>query len=287
MTISATSLTRRRRTALRLPRGGGQTSLRPLLLGLILPVLLLLLWELGSRAGILPPNKYSSPSAVAGEMWALAANGELAGHIAITLIRVFVGFVAGAAVATILGSLTGYSKIVRELMDPTIQALRNVPSIAWVPLFIVWLGIYETSKITLIAVGVFFPVYLNLMSGIQNVDRKLVEVGRVYRLSGFKLVRRVLLPATLPSYLVGLRSGLGLGWMFVVASELMGASRGLGYLLIDGQMTGRVQVVIGSIVLFAVFGKLTDVALARFSQRFAGWQDSYKTSETRDRDAAH
>ena len=219
-------------------------------------------------------------------MWDLAASGELAGHILITLYRVFVGFVAGTAAATVLGSLTGYSKLIRELLDPTIQALRNVPSIAWVPLFIVWLGIYETSKITLIAVGVFFPVYLNLMSGIQNVDRKLVEVGRMYRLSGFRLVQRVLLPATLPSYLVGLRSGLGLGWMFVVASELMGASRGLGYLLIDGQMTGRVQVVIGSIVLFAILGKLTDLALARLSQRFAGWQDSYKNTEIGDGDAA-
>lgn len=286
MAISASSLTRRRRTALRLPRGGGQTNLRVLLRGLVLPVLLLVLWELGSRAGLLPPNKYSSPSAVFREMWDLAVSGELAGHISITLYRVFIGFVAGTASATVLGSLTGYSRLVRELLDPTIQALRNVPSIAWVPLFIVWLGIYETSKITLIAVGVFFPVYLNLMSGIQNVDRKLVEVGRMYRLSGFRLVQRVLLPATLPSYLVGLRSGLGLGWMFVVASELMGASRGLGYLLIDGQMTGRVQVVIGSIVLFAILGKLTDVALARLSQRFAGWQDSYKSTEMGDRDAA-
>jgi sulfonate transport system permease protein len=260
--------------------------LRVLLRGLILPLLLLVLWELGSRAGLLPPNKHSSPSAVLGEMWALAASGELAGHVAITLYRVFFGFVAGTATATVLGSLTGYSRFVREILDPTIQALRNVPSFAWVPLFIVWLGIYETSKITLIAVGVFFPVYLNLMSGIQHVDRKLVEVGRMYRLSGLKLVQRVLLPATLPSYLVGLRSGLGLGWMFVVASELMGASRGLGYLLIDGQMTGRVQVVIGSIVLFAILGKLTDVALARLSHRFAGWQDSYKSTETAGRDAA-
>jgi sulfonate transport system permease protein len=260
--------------------------LRVLLRGLILPLLLLLLWELGSRAGLLPPNRYSSPSAVFREMWGLAVSGELAGHISVTLYRVSIGFVAGTAAATVLGSLSGYSKLVRELLDPTIQALRNVPSIAWVPLFIVWLGIYETSKITLIAVGVFFPVYLNLMSGIQNVDRKLVEVGRMYRLSGFRLVQRVLLPATLPSYLVGLRSGLGLGWMFVVASELMGASRGLGYLLIDGQMTGRVQVVIGSIVLFAILGKFTDLALARLSQRFAGWQDSYKSTETGNRDVA-
>ncbi len=170
------------------------------------------------------------------------------------------------------------------MLDPTLQALRNVPSIAWVPLFIVWLGIFETSKITLIAVGVFFPVYLNLMSGIQDVDRKLVEVGRVYRLSGCRLVRRVLLPATLPSYLIGLRGGLGLGWMFVVAAELMGASQGLGFLLVDGQMTGRVQVIIGRIVLFAMLGKLTDLRLARTGRgrRLAGFvQDGMATAMLR------
>jgi sulfonate transport system permease protein len=286
MDISALSRTGRRSTASRLLPGGRQTSLRLLWRGLILPVAVLVLWEIASQAGWLAPNK-SSPSAIVADVWKVAASGDLAGHIAITLYRVFVGFLIGTAVATILGSLTGYSKAVREFLDPTIQALRNVPSIAWVPLFILWLGIYETSKISLIAVGVFFPVYLNLMSGIQNVDRKLVEVGRVYRLSGWKLVRRVLLPATLPAYLVGLRSGLGLGWMFVVAAELMGASQGLGYLLIDGQMSGRVQIIIGSIVLFAIFGKLTDLILAGASQRFAGWQDTYKSAEGRAGDAAH
>jgi sulfonate transport system permease protein len=125
------------------------------------------------------------------------------------------------------------------------------------------------------------------MSGIQGVDRKLVEVGRVYRLTGFRLVRRVLLPATLPAYLVGLRSGLGLGWMFVIAAELMGASTGLGFLLLDGQMTSRPQVIIGSLVLFAIFGKLTDIILVTVGQRFVGWQDTFKTQGEEARDAAH
>lgn len=137
------------------------------------------------------------------------------------------------------------------------------------------MGIYETSKIALIAVGVFFPVYLNLMSGVQGVDRKLVEVGKVYRLNGLKLIRRVFLPATLPAYIVGLRSGLSLGWMFVVAAEIMGASKGLGFLLIDGQATGRPSIVIASILLFAVLGKLTDVAIASVGKRLLYWQDSY------------
>ena len=109
------------------------------------------------------------------------------------------------------------------------QALRAIPSIAWVPLFILWFGIFEASKITLIAVGVFFPVYLGVMGAVMSVDRKIVEVGRAFRLSGFAMVRRILLPAVLPAYVISLRAGLGLGWMFVVAAELLGASEGLGY----------------------------------------------------------
>jgi sulfonate transport system permease protein len=141
---------------------------------------------------------------------------------------------------------------------------------AWVPLFLLWLGIHESSKIALIAVGVFFPVYLNLLCGILTVDRKLLEVGQVFRLNRMQQVRRVILPAALPSYLMGLRSGLGLGWMFVVAAEIMGASRGLGFLMIDGQMTGRASVIIASIVLFALFGKLTDLVLERVAKELLG-----------------
>ena len=119
--------------------------------------------------------------------------------------------------------------MLRRLLDPTLQALRAIPSIAWVPLFVLWFGIFEGSKVTLIAVGVFFPVYLGVMGAIMSVDRKLVEVGRAFRLSDFEMVRRILLPAVLPAYVVSLRAGLGLGWMFVVAAELMGASEGLVY----------------------------------------------------------
>ncbi|HEY9752747.1 MAG TPA: ABC transporter permease, partial [Coleofasciculaceae cyanobacterium] len=208
-------------------------------------------------------------------LWELAVTGELFRHIGITLYRVALGFVMGAAIATVLGALTGYSRLFHGLLDPLLQSLRNIPSLAWVPLFILWMGIYETSKIALIAVGVFFPVYLNLMSGIQGVDRKLVEVGKVHRLNSLQLIQRVFLPATLPAYIVGLRSGLGLGWMFVVAAEIMGSSQGLGFLLVDGQTTGRPTIILASILLFAVFGKLTDAGLATIGNRLLYWQDSY------------
>ena len=243
--------------------------------GLILPTVMVILWELFSRVGFFPANLLPAPSTVIATIGDLALSGELFEHIGITLYRVFLGFLIGSAFATILGSLTGYSRLIHQLLDPLLQALRNIPSLAWVPLFILWMGIYETSKIMLIAVGVFFPVYLNLMSGVQGVDRKLVEVGRIYRLNGFQLIRRVFLPATLPSYIVGLRNGLGLGWMFVVAAEIMGASKGLGFLLVDGEATGRPSVIIASILLFAIFGKLTDTVLAVVGRRLLHWQDGY------------
>lgn len=252
-------------------------AIPPALQGWLLPLLLVLLWEGLGQGGLVAPNLLPAPTAVLSTLVGLAITGELFGHIAITVYRVALGFLIGTLVATLLGALTGYSRQAHAYLDPLLQALRNIPSIAWVPLFILWLGIYESSKITLIATGVFFPVYLNLMTGIQGLDRKLVEVGRVYRLSQLELVRRVFFPATLPAYLVGLRSGLSLGWMFVVAAELMGASQGLGYLLVDGQTTGRPAVIIASILLFALLGKLTDSALSALSRRLLYWQDAYAT----------
>src|SRR5690606_27213360 len=161
------------------------------------------------------------------------------------------------------------------LLDPTLQALRAIPSIAWVPLFILWLGIFEASKVTLIAVGVFFPVYLGVMGAVASVDRKIVEVGRVFRLSVPRMVRRILLPAVLPSYVIALRSGLGLGWMFVVAAESMGASQGLGYLLIDGQQLGKPAQIVTAIVAFAILGKITDWLIVAATRPFLRWEDRF------------
>ncbi|MBE9164570.1 MULTISPECIES: ABC transporter permease [Microcoleaceae] len=246
--------------------------------GLLLPVFLLIFWESLSRFGLVAPNLLPAPSTVLKTVWELGAAGELWQHIGITLYRVFVGFLIGTFFATILGGLTGYSGLIHDLLDPLLQSLRNIPSLAWVPLFILWMGIHEPSKIALIAVGVFFPVYLNLMSGIHNVDRKLVEVGKIYRLNDWQLISRVFLPATLPAYIVGLRSGLGLGWMFVVAAELMGASQGLGFLLIDGQATGRPAITLASILLFAICGKVTDSAIGFGSHWLLHWQDVYASN---------
>ena len=249
-------------------------ALPPALAGWILPLALIGIWEAAARAGLVASNHLPAPSVIAGTILHLAQSGDLADHLTATLGRLALGFLLGAAAGTVAGAATGASRTARLLIDPLLQGLRSVPSIAWVPLFILWLGIFEASKVALIAVGVFFPVYLNLMSGIAGVDRKLIEVGRAHRLSSLNLVRRVLLPAALPAYIVGLRGGLGLGWMFVAAAELMGASEGLGFLLVDGQQTGRPAIVIAAILLFALLGKVSDLLLARAGRALTAWQDT-------------
>jgi sulfonate transport system permease protein len=246
--------------------------LRPAL-GLLVPVTLAVAWEIVVRLGWASGRLAPPPSVVFQTFADLARTGELQRDTLVTLWRVAAGFALGAVVGTVVGAATGYSLLLRRLLDPSLQGLRAIPSIAWIPLFILWLGIFEASKVTLIAVGVFFPVYLGVMGAIQSVDRKLVEVGRAFRLSPIAMVRRILLPAVLPAYVLSLRSGLGLGWMFVVAAELMGASEGLGYLLIDGQQLGKPAEIIAAIVAFAIVGKATDWLIALAAAPLLRWED--------------
>ncbi len=256
------------------PRSALARYARPAL-GIVLPVTLALGWELAVRAGLSNGRLVPPPSRIYEEFAELARTGELARHVLATLLRVAVGFGVGTVVGTLLGAIAGYSTLVRRLVDPSLQGLRAVPSIAWIPLFILWLGIFETSKVALIAVGVFFPIYLGVMGAVMSVDRKIVEVGRVFRLSGPQMVRRILLPAVLPAYVIALRSGLGLGWMFVIAAEFMGASEGLGYLLIDGQQLGKPAEIVAAILAFALIGKATDWLIVGVATPFLRWEDRF------------
>jgi sulfonate transport system permease protein len=244
-------------------------------LGLLLPVGLAVAWELAVWFGLSNGRLVPPPTKIFATMVELAKSGELARHIIATLSRVAAGFFLGVVAGTLFGAISGYWGLARRLLDPTVQALRAIPSIAWVPLFILWLGIFETSKVALIAVGVFFPVYLGVMGAILSVDRKIVEVGRTFRLSGPAMIRRILLPAVLPAYVVALRVGLGLGWMFVVAAEFMGASEGLGYLLIDGQQLGKPAHIVAAIVIFAILGKTTDWLIEIAAAPLLRWQDAF------------
>ncbi|MGF9760678.1 ABC transporter permease [Microvirga sp. 0TCS3.31] len=247
-----------------------------MLLGFFLPVVIALLWEAAVTFGLAEGRLVPPPSRIIAMLWALSQTGELWTHAWMTLWRVLVGFVIGALSGIVLGALSGSSQTLRQLLDPTLQALRAIPSIAWVPLFILWLGIFEASKVALIAVGVFFPVYLGIAGAILSVDRKLVEVGHVFRLSRVQLARRILLPAVLPEAVIALRSGLGLGFMFVVAAEFMGASEGLGYLLVDGQQMGKPDQILAAIIAFALLGKTADSLLVAATKPLVRWQDTVR-----------
>ncbi len=242
--------------------------------GWVLPLALLALWEAVVQAGWVGAHLLPPPSELVRTLHDLATDGALLGHIGISSLRVLAGFAIGASLALLVGAAVGLSRQAEAYLDPTFQALRAIPSLAWVPLLL-WLGIDEAPKITLIAIGAFFPVYLNFVAGIQNVDRKLVEVGGIFGLKGWALVTRIFLPATLPNLFTGLRSGLSLAWMFLVAAELIAATRGLGYLLTDGRETARADLVIVAIIVLALLGKLSDGVLQRAEKRLLAWRDVF------------
>lgn len=243
-------------------------------LGIVLPCLCWLAWQRATASGNVPADVLPSPE----DCWAAFAqivqDGTLASDLTITTWRVCCGFAMGASLGVVIGCVVGLSRWAAWLFDPLIQGIRAVPSLAWIPLFILWMGIGEASKITLIALGVFFPVYINTCAGVRDCDRKLIELARVYGLSRWAILWRIVLPFALPAIFTGLRTGAGLGWMFVVAAELMGSSAGLGYLLVYGQNTYSVALILVSIVSFAVLGALTSLLLGSIGKWLFRWQDT-------------
>ncbi len=238
------------------------------------PITLVVAWFAATSTGAIKSYQLASPQAVLVELNDLASRGLLWTDLGASLERVAAGFALAAMLAIVLGSLVGASRTAENLLDPTLQAIRSVPSLAWVPLLLLWLGIGETAKIALVAIGAFFPVYVALASAIRNVDRKLVEVARVLGVRGLPFIARVLLPAALPQLLVGLRIGLTQAWLFLVAAELLGASRGLGFLLTDGQQIARTDEILVAILAFAICGKLSESGMRLLERRLVDWTDT-------------
>ncbi len=240
--------------------------------GWIVPLAFLLLVEAGARLELIPARLLPPPSELAHTLWSLAQRGELLPHIAASLARVASGFVIGSALAVALGLLVGISRRAEALLEPSFQALRAIPSLAWIPLLLLWLGIDETPKVVLIAIGAFFPVYLNLVAGIRDIDHKLIEVGTTSGLNTQALIGHILLPASLPYLFAGLRGGLSLAWMFLVAAELIAATKGVGYLLSDGRESSRPDLVLAAILILASLGKLSDGLLRQLETRSLTWR---------------
>jgi len=237
------------------------------LLPWLLPVALILGWEFAAKAGWLSSRILPEPWAVARAAWSLTLSGELWTHVRISAWRAISGFAVGGGLGLLLGLLTGTFKRAETLLDTSIQMIRNIPALALIPLVILWFGIDESSKLFLVSIGVFFPVYLNTFHGIRSVDKGLIEMARSYGLSGWPLYRDVILPGALPSILVGVRFALGLVWVLLIVAETISAQAGIGYMTMNAREFLQTDVVLVGILLYALLGKLADI-LARALERY-------------------
>src|SRR5690554_504821 len=229
--------------------------------GLLVPAALLAAWVLITQLSWVPAYRLPAPGTVWQAAIELLEDGQLGLHVAISTQRVLIGFVIGSVAGLVLGSVVGLSRRGSVLLAPTIGAFRAVPSLAWVPLLVLYIGINEDSKVTLIAIGALFPVYTTVAGALRHVDPHLVELGRAYGLGRFELLRQVELPAVVPSIVSGLRLALAQAWLFLVAAELIASSMGLGFLLVDSQNNGRVDRLFLTIILLGILGKTTDALI--------------------------
>lgn len=249
---------------------------RDQLLSWALPVGLIVLWQLAAQAGWLSSRILPEPLAVVLATWHLALSGELWTHLGVSTVRAISGFAVGGGLGLLLGLLTGTFRQAEMLLDTTLQMVRNIPALALIPLVILWFGIDETAKLFLVAVGVFFPIYLNTFHGIRTVDKGLIEMARSYGLSGWPLYRDVILPGALPSILIGVRFALGLVWVLLIVAETISAQAGIGYMTMNAREFLQTDVVLVGILLYALLGKLADM-LARVLEKFwLRWHPGYQ-----------
>lgn len=244
--------------------------------GLWLPLLLAAVWQAASSWGLLSQTLMPAPTDIARQFFELLRTGELFRHLGISIGRAAAGFLLGGTVGLAAGTAVGFSRPVEQSVDPFLQMLRTVPHLAITPLFILWFGIEETSKVLLIALGAFFPLYVNTFLGIRSVDRKLFEVADALEFSRWKQILLLILPASLPNVLLGVRLSLGVSWLGLVVAEMMGSTAGVGYLIQDARQFSQTAVVFVGIVIFAAVGKLSDSAVRLLERRLLRWRDHFQ-----------
>jgi sulfonate transport system permease protein len=258
---------------------GGWSVLGPVgrrLLPWAVPVIILAVWEYTARSGLLSVRILPEPWAVVVAAWHLTQSGELTSNLRVSAARAFAGLIVGGGAGLALGLLTGLSARAEIALDTSVQMLRNIPPLAMIPLVILWFGIDEGAKLFLVALGVFFPIYLNTYHGIRSVDHGLIEMGRSYGLTGWSLYRDVIFPGALPSILVGLRYSLGLMWVLLIVAETISSSSGIGYMTMNAREFLQTDVVLVGILMYALLGKLADVAAKRLERICLRWHPSYQ-----------
>ncbi|MBD8499207.1 ABC transporter permease [Paenibacillus arenosi] len=247
-----------------------------ILRGALLPVSVLLTWQILSTNEIIPSQLFPPPSLIFQTFIEMISSGELFHHLKISIVRALLGFTIGGVSGLFIGLFVGMFQRAEQYINPTVQMLRAIPLLAITPLFILWFGFGELSKVLLISLGAFFPMYVNTFLGARNVDSKLFDVTRVLEFSRVQQVTKLVLPSALPNVLLGLRLSLSIAWMCLVVAELMGADAGIGYLIQEARSFMRTEVIFLGILLFAAVGKLSDSLVRVLESRLLHWQDNYK-----------
>lgn len=248
------------------------------LLPWLVPIALLVAWQAASSLGLLATRVLPAPVEVVKAAVALAVSGDLWVHVKVSAGRALLGLAIGGGLGLLLGLLTGSVRLAETLLDSSFQMLRNIPALALIPLVILWFGIDESAKLFLIAVSVFFPIYLNTFHGIRNVDPALIEMGRAYGLNRRQLYTQVILPGALSSILVGLRFSLGLMWVILIVAETISAQSGIGYLTMNAREFLQTDVVLVGILLYALLGKLADVFARALEHWWLRWHPGYQSA---------
>lgn len=255
-------------------RGSKQIGRR--LLPWLVPIFLIGIWQVASMTGLLESRVLPAPTAIVSAFWSLLISGELWKHVQVSAGRALIGLLIGGGLGLFLGLLNGSSKIASTLLDTTLQMIRNIPALALIPLVILWFGIDESAKLFLVAIGVFFPIYINTYHGIRSVDPQLIEMGKSYGLTRWQLYKEIILPGALPSILVGLRFALGLVWVLLIVAETISAQAGIGYMTMNAREFLQTDVVLVGILLYALLGKLADVLAVGLEKYLLRWHPGYQ-----------
>ncbi|QYX32960.1 aliphatic sulfonate ABC transporter permease SsuC [Sphaerospermopsis torques-reginae] len=241
----------------------------------VVPITIIISWQLLSSIGMIPTRILPAPLAVVAATIKLAQTGELFRNIGISSLRAISGFLLGGSIGFSLGLLNGISPIAEKLLDTSLQMLRNIPNLALIPLVILWFGIGDEARLFLVSLGVMFPIYLNTFHGIRSVDRGLIEMGKIYGLNTWGLFWRIILPGAMSSILVGVRFSLGIMWLTLIVAETIAADSGIGYMATNAREFMQTDVVVLSIVIYAMFGKLADVVARALENYWLQWNPSY------------
>jgi sulfonate transport system permease protein len=239
------------------------------------PAVLILTWELLAQAGVISTRVLPAPSAVMETGWRLILTGELQANLLVSFLRAVSGLVIGATVGLILGVIVGFWRLGDALLDRSLQMIRAVPFFAILPMIIIWFGVGEAGKLFLVAKAVMFPIYLNTVLGIRQVDPKLLELARVMKLTRSETIFNVILPGALPSILSGLRMSITISWLALIVAETIGARSGLGFLATDAREYLRTDVIVLTIVIYAVIGILSDVVARKLEASLLSWHPNY------------